>query len=869
MGTIRALGQHVSSAKDVKDVWRNLLQGLEQNDKDIPLAMLYSTHKFAGYSTSPPPEETVQRVTCELEGLLGLPDNHAAAPAHIDLEQSKIALATAFREAVRRDAPLLLQTEDDTLPTSLLADVEWRGFGASCTQALVVPIRAGPNEILMGFLLLALNPRRLFDQDFQDFINLVTRTITTKHVSAVLFAEEIKRGRSAAREAAVERAELTKQLKARTQEYEQAEAKFWQWTHQANVGLALVDPSGAVVFSNDFWTNMTSIAPEHPPMSWLEAVVAEDKPLLLDAWQQLSKGKAPVKYKARIRKPWRGYSTANGDMEAEVTTVLSAGYPDLDSEGNVKSIMSCIMDISEQQWIQDRLRSQMERALEMKRTQENFIDMTSHEIRNPLSAVLHCADEIIASLSGYRAKTNGGLPGDTNGLRAELRAAKMNFQDVIKDAVDAAQTIVYCVQHQKRIVDGLWLPRPHRHSLIMIVDVLTLSKINSDLLSISPVPIDIMSMVREALKMFGGELRTADIAFNIVEDPSLLHLSISWALLDPSRVLQVLINLMTNAIKFTRAEPTRFITVKLAASKVRPSEMDTDIQYFPQNDIPDDVESEVLEEDTIYLSFSVRDTGVGLGPEEKKVLFHRFSQGSPKTHVKYGGSGLGLFISRKLSEMQGGEIGVASERGKGSTFVFFVKTKRTPPPRRQSASEEKVDAKQLESLVGDHIQRATAKEPEMEASPDVPPQKSAAGLKVLVVEDNIVNQKVLTKQLKKRGLTVAAANHGGEALDALQKTTAWRGGSGPNNYSEERFDVVLMDLEMPTMDGLTCVRRIRELEASGVLRGHTQVIAVTANVRSEHVRSAMNCGVDDFTTKPYKLEEILGQIERLSRKRGG
>jgi CheY-like chemotaxis protein len=371
-------------------------------------------------------------------------------------------------------------------------------------------------------------------------------------------------------------------------------------------------------------------------------------------------------------------------------------------------------------------------------------------------------------------------------------------------------------------------------------------------------------MVKDALKMFDGELRTADIQLSIVEDSSLHQLKVSWVLLDPVRVLQVLINLMTNAIKFTRTEPIRSIEVKIAASLTRPSIIDSDIQYFPQRRQQETANpTNSIKEEIVYLSYSVRDTGIGLSPEERKVLFNRFSQGSPKTHVKYGGSGLGLFISRQLSEMQGGEIGVASETGKGSTFIFFIKTRRILSPNPPAPTEGKVDITRSQSPPAkcvDQLGISTRAEEESILEPSKP--GSVTGLKVLVVEDNLVNQKVLTKQLRKKGVIVEAANHGGEALEALQKTTAWQG-----TAEGARFDVVLMDLEMPIMNGLTCVGKIRELEASGVLHGHTRVIAVTANARSEHFKLAMDCGVDDFTTKPYKLNEILSQIERISRKR--
>jgi hypothetical protein len=165
----------------------------------------------------------------------------------------------------------------------------------------------------------------------------------------------------------------------------------------------------------------------------------------------------------------------------------------------------------------------------------------------------------------------------------------------------------------------------------------------------------------------------------------------------------------------------------------------------------------------IYLTFSVRDSGIGLEDKEIQKIFERFRQANVKTHVKYGGSGLGLFISKELTEKQGGEIGVSSVLGEGSTFGFYVKTRRV--------------VQQPEVL-----RRLTNRTRRQQDTLD-------QQLRVLLVEDNIINQQVLGKQLKKAGCMVNVANHGLEALEVLE---------------ENVFDVCLMDLEMPVG---SCLRR--------------------------------------------------------------
>src|SRR5271155_1046968 len=171
--------------------------------------------------------------------------------------------------------------------------------------------------------------------------------------------------------------------------------------------------------------------------------------------------------------------------------------------------------------------------------------MTSHEMRNPISAILHSAEEILQSLREIE-KTGSD-------------------QSIFDDMAQAADTILYCSNHQRRIVD----------------DILTLSRLDSKLLQISPAPAQPVLLIRSALRMFDAELKSARIELAVREDPSLRDLKIDWLLLDSGRVLQILINLMTNAIKFTQSEPRRQISVTISVSQRRPSEQETVVEYVP------------------------------------------------------------------------------------------------------------------------------------------------------------------------------------------------------------------------------------------------------------------------------------------------
>ena len=307
------------------------------------------------------------------------------------------------------------------------------------------------------------------------------------------------------------------------------------------------------------------------------------------------------------------------------------------------------------------------------------------------------------------------------------------------------------------------------------------------------------------------------------------------------------------------------ISISLAASRIKFSDLAQPVvSYFPsrskKGDSVDGTDWGSGEE--IYIQFAVQDTGRGLNAEEKKLLFLRFSQASPRTHVQYGGSGLGLFISRELTELQGGEIGVASEAGKGSTFAFFIKARKTMPPTKPMEKALGMTGRQPSNAKIASSGRAAqgASGQILSASSETASKRHDGPLKVLIVEDNLVNQKVLQKQLRNMGCETHVANHGGEALDRLKESWFW----AEHQADPLALDVVLMDQEMPIMDGLTCTKRIRELEEEGRFARHVPVIAVTANARVEQIATAKDAGMDDVVSKPFRIQELIPKMEDLT-----
>ncbi|KAI0023420.1 hypothetical protein F4780DRAFT_80280 [Xylariomycetidae sp. FL0641] len=646
---------------------------------------------------------------------------------------------------------------------------------------------------------------------------------------------------------------VEQQLLNRTKELEESESKYRNYAEHCPLGICRTDPEGYVLYGNDAWHSYYNFTrgQVYDPQPWLPFVHEDDIPACKNFFDRVQTCKAPTVVEFKMRD--RMYTFSEGGRTfVNHTYVLATGFSAFKDDGSVDYIDFWVTNISAQKMAERILAEKMEEAIRLRDQQERFIDMISHEIRNPLSAVLHCGEEVIYAMR------NGCMALDTLTAGPGSHSTSTSHQYLrsqLSSAKEAAHTILYCVQHQKQIVD----------------DVLTLSKLDTDLLVVSPVPIQLVPLLRSSLKIFEYELRMTGITLSIVEDESISSLGIDWVLLDPNRFIQIIINLVTNAIKFTKASQHRQITVTAAALVHRPPESLHNVDFVPQRYRPSTPVSATgtygdrciphQAPSDIYLSFAVKDTGHGLTPDEKALLFQRFAQASPKTHIEYGGSGLGLFISRQITEMLGGEIGVASTPGSGSTFAFYVKSQKTDaPPASPASPEPLVRVGRSLSLTADGIPVEPVKplkEMSLETK-EIVAETVERQQEVLVVEDNLINQKVLCKQLRQRDFGVHATNHGKEALDAVMERRS-AGGHDQALY----FDVVLCDIEMPVMNGIEFTREVRRLEAEGILHGHVPILGVTANVRSTQVTDAIKAGMDGVTTKPYRINELIEHMHRV------
>ena len=335
--------------------------------------------------------------------------------------------------------------------------------------------------------------------------------------------------------------------------------------------------------------------------------------------------------------------------------------------------------------------------------------------------------------------------------------------------------------------------------LTIINDILDLSKIEANKLELEQAPFDLKDCVEAVFDLLrpGASAKGLNLSYQIDEmNPCEL-------IQDVTRVRQILTNLLGNAVKFTRVGDIA-LTIRLSIAS-----SETDSTYI-----------ESTEKEKFWVHFAVRDTGIGIPAERMESLFDSFSQVDASTTRKFGGTGLGLAISKQLCELMGGKMWVESEPEVGSTFHFTILAERA---EMQQPDYAKADPHLNATMI------------------------TRKPLRILLAEDNVVNQKVAMGILKKCGYSTDVAANGLEAIDALKR---------------QPYDVILMDVHMPEMDGVTATQRIRQIWPPNE---QPIIIALTADAMAQQREAYLEAGMDGYITKPIRVPELMSALENATK----
>lgn len=432
------------------------------------------------------------------------------------------------------------------------------------------------------------------------------------------------------------------------------------------------------------------------------------------------------------------YEKSLHTSDGKLHHVLHSKAPFLLADGSAGGLIGALTDLTEIKEAEEKMRFAFAEKLTAEsanKSKSTFLANMSHEIRSPLTAIIGFSEMLIDS------------------------------RTTMADRVDASNTII----------------KAGKHLLQIINDILDLSKVEAGKLDIEPAPVCMFTILREVSALVSMQAHEKGIDFKIdyiFPLPKIINT-------DPVRLKQVLLNLATNAVKFTK---TGYVKIDVKHNR-----------------------------DAGHICFSVIDTGIGLTSEQQKRLFNPFSQADSSTTRNYGGTGLGLFLSKQLCEKLGGTITIKSELGKGSCFTATV------------------DAGSLNE--DSFVTEVIADSSDFQGNNE----KVKFQGEILLAEDNADNQRFISMLLTRMGATVSIAENGGQAVE---KALA------------HDFDLILMDMQMPVMGGLQATQLLRQ-------KGYVKpIVALTANAFSRDIECCLEAGCDEFLSKPIDQEKFSEALSR-------
>ncbi len=486
---------------------------------------------------------------------------------------------------------------------------------------------------------------------------------------------------------------------------------------------------GSVDYCSRGWTDFTGrTESDLLGQAWMKSVHPDDLDYVIQTWTRARESKEIFSCEYRLQ-----------GQTAIYHWFLARAVPVFNEQREIAKWYGTCTDIHQQKQLAEDLQQAKTQAENANLTKSAFLANMSHEIRTPLSAIL--------------------------GFTELLKSPDISS----KEQQEFVQIISRNGQALTHLID----------------DILDLSKVEAGRIEIEKVAFSISDLTHEIFDLFREKVRSKGLQLTAEIKPNVPERLLS----DPTRIRQILINIIGNAVKFTSAG---LIHMK--------------------------VESTFLKADNYLIEISVSDTGPGLTSEQKARLFQAFSQGDNSANRKFGGTGLGLALSRRLARAMGGDINLEScEVGKGCTFAINF----------QAQEIAKIEVPEIK--------------PELEFSQEF---SGLSDVRILVVDDLIDNQMLVRKVLTRNGAIVEVASNGEEGIKKAM---------------ESNYDVILMDLQMPLMDGYEAVRLLRS-------RGYLKpILALTAHAMDQERQKTLDAGYDGHLTKPLNTKELLKTLNQFSR----
>ncbi|TWR27636.1 PAS domain S-box protein [Mucilaginibacter achroorhodeus] len=496
-----------------------------------------------------------------------------------------------------------------------------------------------------------------------------------------------------------------------------------------------LNAEGKVIFCNKYLANLVGYSQaEILGMDWTENFVPGEHREVITSW-----------FKNKTVKPHyvNPIIARNGDLR----TISWQNTVSYDEYGNIKETTSIGEDITIQQKVRQELISAKEQAERSSHFKSEFLSIMSHEIRTPMNAVI----------------------GTTNLLLEENpKPEQLEYLNTLKFSSE--------------------------NLLAIINDILDYNKIEAGKLQLINLPFNIHQLVQNVRQSFYAKAVEKNLEIDLQYDNAIPD----FVMGDQTRLGQILINLVSNAVKFTHKGS---VTISLMR--------------------------EFTADGDVTINFAVTDTGIGMSAENLTVVFDPFIQGPQTITHEYGGTGLGLAITQRLIELYQSNIEVSSEPGKGTAFTFSIRFGNAPvaalEPREHISTEEDVLA------------------------PTLP--QDLAGMTILVVDDNKMNLMIAAKFLEKWRAHVAQSINGQLAVDLVR--------------AGEVYDLIIMDLQMPVMDGFEATAQIKQIDPL------IPVIAFTADAMAETYTKAYQAGMCDYITKPFVPEDLFEKVSKYRKQEQG